>query len=257
MSQPSLRVEVVGRRATLTLDRPPLNILDLELLSRLDEAVAELGTRPDLHLVVLQGAGPKAFSAGVSVQDHTADKVAGMLATFHRLLLALRRLPALCLAAVDGHCLGGGMELALACDLVLASRRSRFGQPEIELGCFPPFAAALYPQRIGRSRTLDLLVTGRTLTARQAERLGLATWVSPDDAYQHDLADLIERLTNTRSGAVMRLTKQAVAAGESLPLPEALAEAERLYTEELLAVEDMQEGLAAFLEKRRPSWRHR
>lgn len=245
-----------GRVATITVDRPPLNILDLETLAALGEAARDLAGDADLGLAVVRGAGPKAFSAGVSVQDHTPDKVADMLALFHGALQALARIPAPTLAAVHGHCLGGGMELAAACDFVLASEEARFGQPEIELGCYPPYAAALYPARLGRARALELILTGRTLTAAEASVLGFVTWLAPAGELEAKLAELTAALT-AKSAAVARLAKRGVDAGATRPFAEALAENERLYLEELTVTSDMHEGLAAFAEKRRPQWKHR
>jgi cyclohexa-1,5-dienecarbonyl-CoA hydratase len=243
-----------ARVATLVLDRPPLNILDLETIARLDEALSSLD--PDLQLLFLRGAGPRAFSAGVAVQDHTPDRVARALAGLHGAIRRLDALPAVTIAAVHGHCLGGGMELALACDLVLATDDARFGQPEIDLGCFPPVAAALYPKLLGASRTLELLLTGRTMTCAEAESLGLVTWRVAEGGLDLGIARVIADLT-AKSAAVTRLAKRAVRAGRDRSFPEALTETERLYLDDLVRSEDMHEGLAAFLEKRPPAWRHR
>lgn len=179
-----------------------------------------------------------------------------MLAGFHGAIRRLRKLPATTLAAVDGACLGGGMELALVCDLVLATDRARFGQPEIRLGCYPPVAAALYPSRLGHGRTMELLLTGRPLDAEEAERLGLVTWRVAHDQLDARLGELADELTRP-SAAVTRLTKRAVLAGGEHPFEAALAIAERLYLDELAETDDMREGIAAFLEKRSPVWRHR
>lgn len=240
-----------GRTATVTIDRPPLNILDIPTIQRLGEAVSEL---EDLQLVVIRGAGDRAFSAGVAVQDHTPELVGPMLEALHGAIRKLRDLSAVTVAAVQGHCLGGGMELALACDLVIATENARFGQPEIELGCYPPVAAALYPSLIGPGRTLDLLLTGRTLTCEEAERMGLVTRRVGN--LDEGLAKLTAEIL-AKSGAVVRLTKKAVRAGRDHGFTEALAESERLYLDELCPTADMAEGLAAFLEKRRPVWKHR
>ena len=148
------------------------------------------------------------------------------------------------------------MELALACDLVLATDDARFGQPEIELGCFPPVAAALYPGRLGRQRVLELLLTGRILTAEEAERLGLVTWRVPAAGLAAERERIASLLTG-KSAVVTRLTKRAVRTGEELPFAPALETIERIYLDELPRTEDMDEGIAAFLEKRRPVWRHR
>lgn len=247
------------RVATITLNRPPLNILDIPTMQALDEAVARLHHEDGLQLVVLRGAGDRAFSAGVSVQDHTPDKIRPMLEGLHGAIRRLRALAPVTVAAVHGHCLGGGMELALACDLVIATDDARFGQPEIELGCYPPVAAALYPPLLGAGRTLDLLLTGRTLSCEEAERLGLVTRRVETGGLDAGVEKLTAEVTG-KSAAVTRLIKQAVRAGSAQAersFDEALAENERLYLEELARTEDMGEGIAAFLEKRRPVWQHR
>jgi cyclohexa-1,5-dienecarbonyl-CoA hydratase len=244
-----------GRIATLVLDRPPLNILDLSTIASLDAALSTLDA-PDLQVIFLRGAGPRAFSAGVAVQDHTPEKIDRMLAGLHGAIRRLDALPAVTVAAVHGHCLGGGMELALACDLVLATDDARFGQPEIELGCFPPVAAALYPRKIGAARTLELLLTGRTLSCAEAEALGLVTWRVAEGGLDLGIARVAADLT-AKSAAVTRLAKRAVRAGRDRGFPASLAETERLYLEDLARTEDMEEGLAAFLAKRPPEWRHR
>ena len=242
--------------ATLTINRPPLNILDIPAIERLGEAIAELAADPELLVVVLCGAGERAFSAGVAVQDHTPDKAGAMLDGLHGAIRRLRDLDALTLAAVHGHCLGGGMELAVSCDLVIATDDARFGLPEIELACFPPVAAALLPQRIGSGPVLDLILTGRTLSSQEAERLGLVTRRVHWGGLDATVRDLMDRI-RAKSAPVVRLAKQAVRAGRNLPFSEALAETERIYKEELLPLEDVAEGAAAFLEKRRPAWQHR
>lgn len=252
-----LVVEREGRAATLVFGRPPLNILDLDLLAALDARLADLADDRELQLVFVRGAGEKAFSAGVSVQDHTPDKIDRMLLSFHGALARLRNLEAMTVALVDGHCLGGGMELAEVCDLVLATERSRFGQPEIALGCYPPVAAALYPQRIGSGRTLELLLTGRTFDCAEALALGFVHERLADRAALDGRAAELWAAIQRQSAAVTRLTKRAVRAGESRAYGPALAEAERIYLRELTATADMAEGIQAFVDKRPPLWRHR
>jgi len=244
------------RIATLTLDRPPLNILDIPTLQELAQALGSLREEPDLHLVVLRGSGERAFSAGVAVEDHVPEKIEAMLETFHGALKQLRDLPALTLAVVRGHCLGGGLELATCCDLLVAAEDASFGLPEVELGCFPPVAAALYPRRLGTGRTLELLLTGRRFDGREALRLGLATWIAAADGLEERAQELITDLSS-RSAAVARLIKRAVRAGDEQVFPAALASAEALYLQELAATEDMREGLDAFRERRSPVWKHR
>jgi cyclohexa-1,5-dienecarbonyl-CoA hydratase len=257
MADETVHVQSGERVAWLTIDRPPLNILDIPTIQQLGAAIAALDRLgDDLQVVVVRGAGDRAFSAGVAVQDHTPDKIAPMLESFHRAIRLLRDLPAVTIAAVHGHCLGGGMELALSCDLVIATDECRFGQPEVDLGCYPPVAAALYPSLIGPGRTLDLLLTGRTIDCDDAERLGLVTRRVPAAGFEAAVSEVVAQITS-KSTPVTRLIKAAVSAGRDRGFSAGLTEAERLYLDELAKTEDMQEGIAAFLEKRRPEWRHR
>ncbi len=252
---PAISLERHGRVATLTLNRPPLNVLDLDALCGLGEAIAALAGDPGLTLVFLRGAGPRAFSAGTAVQDHVPGRVAAMLEAIHGAVRALRALPAITVAGVHGLCLGGGMEIAMSCDLVIATEDARFGQPEVDLGCFPPVAAALYPARLGTARTLALLLSGGSLSAAEAASQGLVQRLLPAGGLAAGCRDLEEELA-AKSAPVLRLIKRAVAAGRRLPPAEALAECERLYLEELTPLADMREGVAAFLEKRPPRWQH-
>lgn len=258
VAAPAGRVEVTrdGRAATLVFDRPPLNVLDRPLLAEMEEALGRLAADPP-QLLVVRGGGERAFSAGVAVEDHTRERVEPTVRSFHRVLLALRRLPSITLAAVRGHCLGGGMELAAACDLVVAEETARFGQPEIRLGCFPPFAAALYPRLMGPKMAAEVLLTGRGVTAKEAWQLGFVNQLAPASEVER-LAGEVAADVLAQSAAVTGLTKRALAAGDDAAAFErALAECERLYFEELVRTEDMVEGVEAFLEKREPSWRHR
>ncbi len=245
-----------GRVATLELVRPPLHILDLELLAALEGAFDELAADGELQLVFLRGQGERAFSAGVSVQDHTPDKIGRMLTSFHGGIRKLRSLEAMTVALVDGHCLGGGLELATACDLVIATERARFALPEIKLGCYPPVALADYPGRIGLGRTLELALTGRGFDAAEAARLGLVDELVAADGLDRRAAELAGAIT-AQSAAVTRLAVRAARAGVGRSFDAALAAAERTYLRDLAATEDMHEGLAAFAEKRPPRWRHR
>lgn len=252
----TIHLEVEGRFATLTLDRPPLNVLDLGMIDRLDACLEEVSTLEGLQGVFLQGAGHRAFSAGVAIEDHTPEKVEPMLLGFHRALRRLFALEVITIAAIDGHCLGGGMELAACCDVVMSTPRSTFGQPEIELGCFPPVAAALYPSLLGPARSADLLLTGRRISAAEAQRMGFVARIA-EEGLVKGVAELRDDL-GSKSAVALRLTKKALRAGSPRPelLEEALAETERIYLEELARCDDLEEGVRAFLDKRQPVWSH-
>ena len=252
----SVLLERQGRVATLVLNRPPLNILDLASISAFSRALEELTNDDDLQILLIRGAGSQAFSAGVAVQDHTPDRVREMLSGFHAAIRALRRVPAVTVAVVKGHCLGGGMELAASCDMVAATDDSSFGQPEIKLGCYPPLAAVLYPRLFGAAATCDLLLTGRTIDCSEAEEIGLVTRRASRPEFETVLAELVDGISE-HSAAVTRVTIRAIRASRAENYDQALAESERLYLEELANTSDMNEGINAFIQKRTPVWKHR
>jgi len=248
-----VRVESGGGVARIVLDRPPLNVLDAPALEALTAALARAARDPETRVVLLSARG-KAFCAGVDVAAHAPDRAPEMIRVFGRAIRALLDQEVPVVAAVRGAALGGGCELVLACDVVLASTAARFGQPEVRVGAFPPAAAVLLPRRVGPSAAMDLVLSGRTVDADEALRLGLASRVVPDEelegaaeAYAAGLAAL--------SRPVLALARRAVREGGSGPVGAALDRADRLYVEELLDLEDATEGISAFLEKRPPAWK--
>jgi cyclohexa-1,5-dienecarbonyl-CoA hydratase len=249
-----VRVEP-GAVCRVVIDRPPLNVLSTALLDELDAALASAFAHGATKVVVLSGEG-RGFCAGVDVADHTPDRVDAMIHAFRRVVDRLLGAQMPVVAAVHGAALGGGLELALACDLVLAAEGSRLGQPEIGLGVFPPAAAALLPRLVGRQAALDLILTGRVLSPAEAKAMGLVTHVLPGGDFAAAAADYAASLA-AQSRPVLRLAKRAVLAGLERPLDAALTEADRIYLDELMRLRDPAEGLAAFLEKREPVWSER
>lgn len=249
----ALGVETDGAVACITLRRPPLNILTIENLEELNRILLGLRHEPELRALVLQAEG-KAFSAGVSVEDHLPGKAEVMLATFNNTFRLLRGLACSLISAVQGPALGGGCELACFADLVIASESATFGQPEIKLGVFPPIAALHFPHRIGLARTLQLVLTGDIISAREAERIGLVDRVVPA-AELSTAVDSAVAGFRSKSAAALRLTKRAVLAGAGRAFEAGLKEMEVFFWE-LMKTEDAVEGLHAFLEKRPSVWRH-
>jgi len=237
----------------ITLQRAPLNVLDLPTIRVLRDTLKPLARRRDLKVLVLRSGIPGTFSAGVDVQDHTRDRASEMLSSFHAVFRLLDGLPQVTLAAVDGRCLGGGCELAAFCDVLLATPGSVFGQPEIDVGCFPPVAAALLPRIVGRA-AFEIVLTGEAITAAEAARVGLVTRVAFDLA--GETAALVARLAG-KSGAVLALARKALHQGGRGSFAKALSRMERIYRKELLATADVEEGVRAFLEKRPPRWADR
>ncbi len=250
----SVVCQIQDNVARITLNRPPLNILDIPMIGELHEALARVQSASDAKVLVIAHQ-EKAFSAGVSIQDHTPDKVREMLKKFHGMIGLLHSLDIPSIALVDGMALGGGCELAVVCDMVLASERASFGQPEIKVGVFPPVAAVLFPPLVGRNRALELLLTGEPIDAAEAQRIGLINKVFPAATFGELTGEFIRKLTSL-SGSTLKLTKRAVDRGLDKSLSEGIAAVEHLYLGELMPTEDAREGLNAFLEKRKPVWKN-
>jgi len=237
----------------ITLDDPPLHILDVAMLGELRDAIARVSN--DRHALILDAAGEKAFSAGASVQDHLGDRVATMLSLFHDCFRALARLDLVTVALVRGAALGGGCELALACDFVLASDRARFGQPEINLGVFPPVAAYQLSRQLPPRKGLELLLTGEPVDAATAERLGIVNAVFASSEFDARAEEWLARLYR-QSASSVRMAKKAFRLAQAADFEDRLARVERLYLEELMKTGDANEGLHAFIEKRKPEWKN-
>lgn len=251
----SITYELRDGVARVTLNRLPLNILNIAMIEELQRALDEVLRAGDAKVLVIDHQG-KAFSAGVAIEDHTPDKVPEMLDKFHGVFRLLNSLAAPSVALVDGMALGGGCELAVFCDMVIASERATFGQPEIKVGVFPPVAAVLFPHLIGRNRTLELLLTGSTIGAAEAKAIGLINQVFPVDKFRENAEEFIGKLTSL-SGPVLNLAKRAVDQSLYGNVLDGIATVERLYLDQLMKTADAQEGLKAFLEKRKPVWKNR
>lgn len=249
---PNVHVTVEGSLARVELDRPPLNVIDLGAARELADAVEGIARRDDVAVIALSGRG-RAFCAGVDVRDHLPDRGADMLHAFHRACLALIEAPQPAIAVVQGAALGGGCELTLACDLVIASERATFGQPEIKLGVFPPLAAVALPRMIPFHWASELLLTGRIVGASEAARMGLVNRVTEEAGLVAAVEETLQGLL-ALSASSLRLTRQVMLGSRVRPSAPEIAEAERFYVERLMRTPDAVEGLEAFLERRPPRW---
>jgi len=241
--------------ARLTLNNPPLNVIDIPLMEELARTLVEIEARPEISVIVLSASG-SAFSAGVDVAAHTADRIESMLSNFHAVIRALVASKKVTIAAVHGACLGGGAEFAMVCDLVYTAEDAQWGFPEIKLGCYPPVAATALSALVGQKRAAELVLTGRTITGAEAARIGLATEAIPNEK----LGETVEKITRNLSylsPAALGVAKKAIYAWDSMHFDKGLARAEKIYFEDLMKTEDAHEGIAAFLEKRTPIWRGR
>jgi cyclohexa-1,5-dienecarbonyl-CoA hydratase len=235
------------------LARPKANVVDEAMTRALDEVFVEARAAHDLKAIVLGADGPN-FSFGASVPEHLPDRVAGMLARFHGLFRTIAAAAVPVVAAVRGHCLGGGLELAAFCHRLIAAPDAKFGQPEIALGVFAPVASLLLPQRIGRAAAEDLCLSGRTIGASEALRIGLCDAIAddPDAAALAWARDDLGR----HSASSLRHAVRAVRGPFLQTFLRDLADLERAYLEDLMATHDAREGIEAFVAKRPAVWRN-
>jgi len=252
-----IKFTIDDRVARITFARPPLNIFNIAMMREINEALTQCARERELAAIVFAAAADcNAFSAGVAVEEHVEETIFQMLDSFHGIFRNLELIARPTLAIVDGAALGGGCELVSACDIVIASERARFGQPEIKLGVFPPVAAVLLPRVIGDKRARELILTGELIEAPEAARLGLINYLLPGNELEQKTSELLSRFRNL-SVAALAFTKEAVDLGRGRSLDSALKEVESLYLNELMKTYDASEGIKAFTEKRKPEWHHR
>ena len=252
----NIHFRVEDRVARITFARPPLNVFSIEMMREIGAALGECAQRELVAIVFDADKECRAFSAGVSIEDHGQDTIFQMLDSFHAIFRLLEQLGKPSIAVVDGAAFGGGCELVAACDIVIASDRARFGQPEIKLGVFPPVAAVLLPRVIGEKRARELILTGEIIDSVEAGRLGLCNHVVPGAHLEPKLLELLAKLREL-SGTSLVYARQALDLGRGRTFDDALSEQENVYLHELMKTEDANEGVKAFLEKRKAVWKHR
>jgi len=241
--------------ARISLRNPPLNVIDFAVMDELVQVISDIEARPDISAILISGNGGS-FSAGVDVAAHTLDKVEAMLSKFYAVIRALVNTKKVTIAAVNGHCLGGGAELAMVCDLVYTTEDAQWGFPEIKLGCYPPVAVTALAALVGQKHAADLILTGRTISGSEAASIGLANRAVPKDQLEDVVEDALEHLSKL-SPAALAITKKAIYAWDSIHFDKGLARAEKIYLDELMTTEDAREGINAFLEKREPQWKRK
>ncbi len=246
--------EIKDSVATITINRPPYNVLDIKTMKEINEAIENAKTERGLKALVFAASGDKAFSSGVDVRDHTPDKMDEMIEVFHRIFRLLSTLDVPTVAGVKGMALGGGCELVAFCDLVIASEKATFGQPEIKVGVYPSMAVAWLHRIIGAKKAYELLLTGDTITASEAERIGLINQVVPHGDLDNAVEAFLGRLRD-KSSTVLKWAKTAIRHGLGVDFERGLQNSEIIYKQGLMRTEDANEGLSAFLEKREPVWK--
>jgi cyclohexa-1,5-dienecarbonyl-CoA hydratase len=252
----NIRLKIDDRVARITFARPPLNVFNIEMMREISKALSECNQREIVAIVFDADKNCRAFSAGVAVEDHVQETIFQMLDAFHSIFRLLEQVAKPTIALIDGAALGGGCELVAACDIVIASDRSRFGQPEIKLGVFPPVASILLPLVIGQKRARELILTGEIIDAVEAGRLGLCNHVVPGAHLEPKLLEVLAKLREL-SGTSLSYARQSLDLGRGRSIEDALSEQENIYLHELMKTQDANEGVKAFMEKRKAIWRHR
>ncbi len=244
--------DMIGR---ITFNKPPLNVLNIEMMKEINQALEEFQGRY-LKVLIIDADG-KAFSAGVDISDHTKEKVNEMIQVFHNIFTNLLKIKAPTVALVNGAALGGGCEVAMFCDIVIASEKAKFGQPEIKVGVIPPVAAAIFPKLMCSKKALELIVTGDIIKADEAKDLGLVNHILPFEKFEAEAEKFINEKLASNSAVVMQLTKRAFIEGVSQNYSNSIKKIEDIYLNELMKTDDANEGLSAFMEKRQPIWKNK
>jgi cyclohexa-1,5-dienecarbonyl-CoA hydratase len=250
-----LKVKKTDGVARITLARPKHNVLDIEMMTELNAELDLLSIDTELKCAVILGEGPS-WCAGVEVADHKPEMVSEMIAVFNGIFERIDKIEVPVIAGVHGACLGGGMEVAIACDVIVAAKSASFGQPEIKLGFFPPYAAIRLPQLIGPAKAIEVCTTGRRYSAEEARQMGFVGYVVDDDKLTGTLDQFIGDI-RTASPLIIRLNKRAVKKHLGLNFQAALDGVSDLFLNELMKTEDTLEGIRSFEEKRRPQWKNK
>jgi len=252
MAYDHIEVKFENGLGTITLDRPPVNVLNIAMMEEINEVLASWQGEKALKVVLFDAVG-KCFSAGVDVGEHMGDMAPKMIGAFHRMFRLMDLLGIPTLASVYGSCLGGGCEVAVFCDLVISSEDAKYGQPEVQVGVFPPIAAQIMPRIIGRKAAMDLIMSGRIISAEEALGMGLINKIVAKDDLNSATQDFLKPYLKL-SAEVLRKTKKAITAGLMDDFEPSLKVIEDIYLNELMPTADAQEGLNAFMEKRKPIW---
>jgi cyclohexa-1,5-dienecarbonyl-CoA hydratase len=243
--------------ARLTLNRPPYNVLTIAMMEEISRAIEGLHDRNEIRVILIQASEAcKAFSAGVAMEDSRPDRAFQMLDAFQEVYHSMLDLSKPVVTVVNGPAVGGGCELAALGDLIVATPKARFSQPEIKLGVFPPLAAVILPNVIGQKRALEMILTGEPLGAEEAQRLGLVNRLVPEASLQQEVEKILAKITD-QSAPVLEMAKKVLYQTIGKSIPEAIKNSSNIYLNQLMYLDDAKEGLQAAVEKRKPVWKNK
>ena len=241
--------------ARMTLNRPEHNLLNEAMLREMADGIGLAGERDDVKLILLE-SGCKVFCGGIDIGEYTSQRVFQMLDAFHAAFAGMLEVAKPVVCVVNGPAIGGGAELAAFGDLVIATPKARFAQPEITIGVFPPLASTILPFLVGPKIALELVLTGEAVSAERALELGLVNRLVPEAQLEQTVNELVGRISG-HSGPVLTMAKKAILGGMGLSLRDGLKHSMNIFLNELYRLEDSQEGLRALVEKRKPNWKNR
>lgn len=250
-----IAMEFKDNVAWLTMKRPPYNVLTFDMMEEIARSIGKLPEQHGVRALVIQAAKDcTAFSAGVAVEDSRPDRAFQTLEAFRNVFTAMMDISKPVICVVDGPAIGGGCELAALGDLIVATPKARFAQPEIRIGVYPPLASVILPHTIGHKRTLEMILTGEPMSAQEAARLGLVNRLVPEDQLDVEVAKLILKITK-QSAPVLEMAKKVIYETIGTPINQALRRSAEIYLNQLMDLSDAQEGLRAAVEQREPVWK--
>lgn len=252
-----IQFSVTDRVARISFARPPLNVFTIAMMKEIGDAINKVSLMPDVCAIVFASAGTtRAFSAGVSVEEHRAETIYQMLDAFHAIFRNLNTVSKPVVSLVGGAALGGGCELAAFSDFVIATTSARFGQPEIKVGVFPPVAAIVLPRLVGERKAREMILTGELVTAEEARTLGLINYVVAEGELESKAEEVLGVLRGL-SAPALEMSRRVMAQTGGLGFDDALKHAEDVYLNQLMSYKDPHEGVEAFIAKRQPHWKHK
>jgi cyclohexa-1,5-dienecarbonyl-CoA hydratase len=249
--------EIADSVARIALNHPPYNVLTVPLMTELADAIESLENNKEAKCILLSSSPAiKTFSAGISIEDSRPDRVFQTLEAFNRVFHAISETSKPLIVVVNGQAIGAGSELVAFGDMVIATPNARFSQPEVKMGVFPPFAAIMLPSLIGTKKTYELILTGQALSAEEALDLGFVNRVVPEALLEKTVDELLARIVEF-SAPVLEVTKRVITTSIGRPIAEAMKKSQDLYLNQLMSLQDVEEGLRAVLEKRKPVWKNK